>query len=72
MASAYLRSSEEGTLLVALNAGEEPARLDVAVRGELQLVPLPGTDAATAHRGGVDGTRLELPPRQGSVWRVPT
>ncbi len=69
MVSAYLRDGGDGAMLIALNAGEEPAQLDVAVSGELQAVPLPGSDAAMARPHG-EGTRLELPPRQGGVWRV--
>jgi cyclomaltodextrinase len=71
MASAYLRLGDDGeAILVALNAGEEPAELYVAVRGAIQAMPLPGSDAATARPSG-EGTRLELPPRLGGVWRVP-
>jgi cyclomaltodextrinase / maltogenic alpha-amylase / neopullulanase len=72
MASAYLRSGDDGTLMVALNAGEQPAILPVEVSADrLAVLHVSAADAAAvgANPRG-DGTLLELAPRSGSVWRV--
>jgi hypothetical protein len=74
MASAYLRTGEEATLMVALNAAEEPTILPVGV--SVDRLALLHTSVAGAATVGADppgdGSLLELAPRSGSVWRVRT
>jgi neopullulanase len=72
MASAYLRGDDDGTLMVALNAAEQPVILPVEISADRLAVLHASTAEAAAvsasPRG--DGTLLELAPRSGSVWRV--
>jgi len=75
MAMAYLRSSDEGAFVVAINAGREAADLGVQLPGvdgrTLVGVPLPGEDGAPMRVPLVDGRALvPLPARAGRVLRV--
>ena len=75
MAMAYLRSSDEGAFVVAINAGTEAVELDLHLPGidgrTLAGVPLPGEDGAPGRVPVVDGrATLPLPARAGRVLRV--
>jgi len=69
MASAYLRSGVDGRVLVAVNAGETQAQLEVAIAANgLDRIELPYGDGAVLTPRG-EGAVLELPARTGGVWR---
>ncbi len=75
MAMAYLRSSDEGAFVVAVNAGTGAVDLDVHLPGvdgrTLAGVPLPGEDGPPVRVPVVDGrATLPLPARAGRVLRV--
>lgn len=74
MAVAYLRGDAGGALLVALNAGEEPTALRVALADHegcgIEPIPLPGMSAAAPARVANGATTLELPARTGVAYRV--
>lgn len=73
MACAYRRSDAEEALVVCLNAGDGPARLDLALPGLDGRTLLPATWTGWAWSAGepvtVSGGRaqVELPARQGRV-----
>jgi cyclomaltodextrinase / maltogenic alpha-amylase / neopullulanase len=71
MACAYLRTDERSVVLVAINAGDEVARLDVALPegARFEPLPLPGQDGMVPLLGGAGRQTLALPPRQGLVLR---
>ncbi len=73
MASAYLRGSgAPGSVVVALNAGEEDAILDISLpSGQLDEVHLPGNPSTAPVAAAENGTlRLPLPPRTGRLFRI--
>jgi neopullulanase len=70
MAVAYRRGSGEGSAIVALNAGDDPAELLVPGPAGASLVTIPGLPEA-AIAPGHDGTlRITLPARSGTVVRA--
>ena len=61
---AYLRTSDDGRWLVALNLGAGAGRLDLAVRGQVELATTPERDG-----GRVEGG-LDLAGDEGLVVRL--
>lgn len=72
MASAYLRGSGgPGSALVALNAGDHDADLDIRVPdGRLEEVALSGLAPSPAPTAMAGGLRLTLPARSGRLFAV--
>ncbi|HSW42014.1 MAG TPA: DUF3459 domain-containing protein, partial [Patescibacteria group bacterium] len=73
-AVAYLRGDDATAIVVAVNAGAEPARLAVdlpAVAGRsLAEVPLPGGNPGSAVALSNGRAWIEIPARAGRVLRV--
>jgi neopullulanase len=73
MASAYLRGpGAPGSAVVAINAGEDAATLEIPTPGGTLVEELlPGGPAPAAVMPGTAGTvRLEMPPRSGRLFRI--
>jgi cyclomaltodextrinase len=72
MACAYLRSDAGGTAaLVAINAGEQPASLELpAMPGPASELILATAESSPELPGGDGSHRLALPPRWGGIWRT--
>ena len=70
MAAAYRRGSGDGSMIVALNAGESPAELAMLGSADAGLIAVPGLPAPQLSASG-DGTlRIGLPARSGAVVRL--
>ena len=72
---AYLRSSGDDALVVAINAGPQAVELSLDLPGfdgrSLVGVPLPGEDGAVGRVAVVHGRAgLALPARTGRVMRL--
>ena len=61
---AYLRTGDDGRWLVVLNLGPGAGRLDLAVRGRVELATTPDRDGER-----VEG-RLDLAGNEGAVVRL--
>ena len=71
MACAYRRGRGAGSMVVAINAGDAPAHLVVDVDGgTLEPIAITGLEPANLTRTDDGRTRLELPPRSGTVVRI--
>jgi len=71
MAAAYRRGDGPGSALVAINAGEEPAALDVEVPERLlEPIDIPDLGGGQTTRMEDGRVRLALPPRSGTLVRV--
>jgi cyclomaltodextrinase len=72
-AIAFERHLDGTRLVVAINAGEEPASLSVTLpgaTGRLATIPLPGDERGTEHALTDGTTTLELPARTGRLLRL--
>ena len=69
MAAAYLRGDGPGALAVAINAGEEPAELELRLPGDAEPTEVLGLPAGRLEPGR-GRTRIHLPPRGASVVRL--
>jgi cyclomaltodextrinase / maltogenic alpha-amylase / neopullulanase len=71
MACAYLRTDDRDTMLVAINAGDDEAPLEVVLPADGVLEPMALPDQERLAPVSAEGGRasLRLPPRQGFVFR---
>jgi cyclomaltodextrinase len=67
MAVAYRRGSGEGSVVVAINAGDVPAELVVEAGAAPRLVSVPGLPEAAITAGDGATVRIALPARSGCV-----
>ncbi len=73
MSVAFERSDEFTRFVVALNAGDTAATLELAGverASRLEPVPLPLVPATAPPRAEASAARIDLPPRTGVVYRV--
>jgi neopullulanase len=71
LAAAYRRGDGPGSVVVAINAGEEPAALVVDLdERQIEPVYLPELGGGQVTRTEDGRVRLDLPPRSGTLVRV--